>query len=78
MERILKNPIYTGRFVWRGTSFRGIHEPMVSEKLFDEVQAQFQKCGKPKASTRWFAFKGLLTCGYCGCAITAELKKGKP
>ena len=77
IERILKNPIYAGRFVWKGTSFRGIHERIVSETLFDEVQAQFRRCGKSKASTRRFAFKGLLTCGYCGCAITAELKKGK-
>jgi len=77
VQRILKNPIYTGRFVWRGTTFRGVHEPIISESLFDEVQAQFRKSGKSKASTRPFAFKGLLTCGYCGCAITAEIKKGK-
>ncbi len=24
-----------------------------------------------------FAFTGLITCGHCGCAITAEIKKGK-
>ena len=24
-----------------------------------------------------WAFRGLLTCGHCGCALTAEIKKGK-
>ena len=77
IERILKNPIYTGRFLWKGKLFRGIHDPIITEGLFDEVQAQFRRCCKPKSNTRQFAFKGLLTCGHCGCVITAELKKGK-
>ena len=24
-----------------------------------------------------WSFRGLLTCGHCGCALTAEIKKGK-
>ncbi len=77
IERILKNPIYTGRFVWNGNSFTGVHEPIISERLFEDAQAQCHKVGKSKATTRQFAFKGILTCGFCGCAITAEIKKGK-
>lgn len=77
VERILKNPIYAGRFIWRGTNYPGTHEPIISEELFLQVQGQFHKRGKFKAATRQFAFKGLLTCGYCGCNITAEIKKGK-
>ncbi len=77
VQRILKNPIYAGSFKWKGKLYRGVHQPLISKKLFDKVQNQFNRIGKPKAKSRSFAFKGLLTCGYCGCAITAELKKGK-
>lgn len=77
IERILKNPIYTGRFVWNAQMFQGIHKPIISETLFDQVQTQLARVGKPKTGSRDFAFRGILTCGYCGCAITAEIKKGK-
>ena len=77
VERILKNPIYTGMFKWKKKIYRGVHQPLISKNLFDQVQKQFNKIGKPKSSSRDFAFKGLLTCAHCGCGITAELKKGK-
>jgi site-specific DNA recombinase len=32
--------------------------------------------GATETSARRHAFMGLLTCGQCGCAITAERKKG--
>ena len=75
IERILKNPIYTGRFIWNGDYFQGDHEPIISQELFEKVQEQLRKVGKPKFNSREFAFKGIVTCGYCGCAMTAEIKK---
>lgn len=32
---------------------------------------------RPRAAARQHAFMGLLTCARCGCAMTAEKKKGK-
>ena len=32
---------------------------------------------KPKQRKHRFAFSGLLSCGKCGSAITAEIQKGK-
>ena len=77
IEKILKNPIYTGKFIWKGKLFQGTHKPLISEELFQEVQTQLKIVSKPKKFDRKFAFRGLLTCGYCGCGITAEIKKGK-
>lgn len=34
-------------------------------------------CGKPRPRRAKHAFIGLLTCARCGCAMTAEQKKGK-
>ncbi len=76
-ERILKNTFYTGYFKWDGKIYKGNHPPIISKELFDTVQEVFKRQNKPKYSNRTFAFGGLLTCGKCGCTITAEIKKGK-
>ncbi len=77
IEKLLKNPIYTGRFRWKKEMYQGSHEPLITYELFDQVQKIISNKSKPKPRTHNFAFRGLLTCGYCGCAITAEIKKDK-
>ena len=77
IERVLKNSFYHGDFVWRGKPYAGKHTPLISKELFDRVQAVFE--GRPGSikQPQTFAYTGLLTCGHCKCAITAEFKKGK-
>jgi site-specific DNA recombinase len=50
---------------------------VVTASLFERVQARFrERCRtKRRRSKHAFAFGGLLSCGYCGRAVTAELKK---
>jgi hypothetical protein len=45
--------------------------------LWERTQEAFRKTNHPKHTKRDFAFIGMLTCAFCGCAITAEIKKGK-
>ena len=78
LEYHLKNPIYYGTFRWKGTLYRGNHTPLVRKSLFDQVQAVFKEANKPKLTRREFTFRGPLTCGYCGCQLTAEIKKSRP
>lgn len=74
----LRNVFYTGVFAWNGKSYQGDHEPLISAELFQRVQQAFKKDGKPAMRQKHsFAYGGLLTCAHCGCAITAERKKGK-
>lgn len=77
VERILKNLFYTGYFRWNGKIYKGNHPPIIGKELFGKVQTVFKMQNKPKYSKRTFAFSGLLTCGKCGCSITAEIKKKK-
>jgi len=77
MEKILRNPIYYGYFRWDRKLIKGNHEPLISKGLFDQVQAQLSRLNKPKGRKHEFAFRGLLTCGYCGCSMTADIHKGK-
>ena len=37
----------------------------------------FAAANHPRHTKRWHAFAGLVTCGRCGCASTAEIKKGQ-
>jgi DNA invertase Pin-like site-specific DNA recombinase len=78
IERILKNPVYYGGFVYGGKLYKGIHEPIVTKQLWDDVQAAFGRHNKIMTKRKDdFAFAGLLTCAGCGCAVVAELKKGR-
>jgi site-specific DNA recombinase len=79
IHQILTNPIYYGDFVWKHEYYRGTHEPLVSRELFDAVQEMLHKNGQQRMpqNRHKFQFQGLVKCGYCGCAMVAERKKGK-
>jgi site-specific DNA recombinase len=77
IHRILRSPLYYGEFLWNGKLYRGLHQPIISRPLFDAVQNVFAGANRPKYTKHRHAFAGLLTCARCGCAMTAELKKGR-
>jgi len=78
IHKMLRHPLYQGDVVWDGQTYRGIHEPLVSRRLWDEVQQILSgRPGKHRRTRRQFAFAGLITCGRCGCSVTAEMKKGR-
>ena len=77
IHTILQNPVYVGRFRWHNEIYEGSHEPLVNESLFRAVQEKLHGRGTPKATKHHFPYRGFLTCGYCGCRLTAEIKKGK-
>ena len=77
VQRILKNPFYYGTFRFNGELYEGSHEPIISKKLFDEVQQVMNNRGKKKRKRKHeFAFSGFMKCGKCSCLITAETQKG--
>jgi site-specific DNA recombinase len=76
VHSILSNPIYYGALPWKGNLFTGKHEPIISKGLFNRVQQRLHS-GTSPMTQREFPYRGLLTCGYCGCSITAEIKKSK-
>ena len=77
VDRLLKNPFYTGSFLWEGKLYSGTHPRLVDRTVFEEVQAIFEGHNRPKYRRHEFAFGGLLNCAYDGCSVTAEIKKGK-
>ena len=75
----MQNPFYYGLIRYNGEFFEGKHEPIITKKLFDEVQEVMKKKSKPQKADemKFFLYRGLLKCGECGFTITAD-KKIKP
>lgn len=42
-QRMFRNPFYFGKLVWAGVEEKGKHEAVVSQKVFEEVQAILSK-----------------------------------
>ncbi len=77
VHRILTRPFYYGLMKYSGEWHQGLHEPLVSKEVFDEVQEVFRRNGRVhKYKKHQFPLLGLAVCDACGCAITAERQKG--
>lgn len=73
---VLKDVFYIGKFTYKGVIYDGKHEPIIDVDLFNKVQKMFNQT-KARSHDVEFLYTGLITCGHCGCQLTAELKKGK-
>ena len=78
LQRMLTNPVYLGIIVHNGESYDGDFEPIISRAIFEAAQKVLKQRAKPRKSKKRhnFPFVGLLTCGECGGAITAQWAKG--
>ena len=78
-QYLLQNPFYYGLIRYNGEYFEGKHEPIISKKLFDQVQEVMKRKSKPQKADKmkFFLYRGLLKCDECGFTITAD-KKIKP
>lgn len=78
LYRVLGNHFYYGRFEFprdSGKWYNGVHEPIITKKLFDIVQDQIRRQTLvPRSEQKEFAFTKIMTCGLCGSGITADEK----
>lgn len=78
IHRILRSLVYTGNFYWGGIFYHGRYAALVSQELWQRAQDSLNGRGaKRKDGPHVFTYKGLITCGFCGCAVTGDIKKGK-
>jgi DNA invertase Pin-like site-specific DNA recombinase len=75
--KIFKNPFYAGVIEWEGKSYPGKHEAMVTLSEFEQVQELLGRPGRPRRKRYEFPYTGLLRCGECGFAVTAEHKRNR-
>ncbi len=75
IKYMLTNPFYYGHFRYAGEIHEGKHVPIMTKKLFDAVQSVLEQRGhKRKGANAPQVLCGLLSCGACNMAITAEKK----
>ncbi len=75
--RILTNPFYTGLLPWNGQIYRGGQRPVVTIAEFEKVQRILGRPHAARPQTKTFPFTGMIRCGACGLAVTAEDKTNR-
>jgi len=77
--RILQNKHYIGRIFYRGADYKGLHEPIISEDLFNIVQQRLpkkRKASRPNARKYPSFLTDVLFC-HCGRALAPSSGYGK-
>lgn len=75
VHSILRNPVYTGLIHYKGETFEGKFEPIITHELFDAVQKEMRRDTRPRRirNKHLFPFSEILfKCGECGCSVTAQ------
>jgi len=75
IHRCLTDPTYYGAVRRKGEIRVGIHEPIISKVMFDQVQDILTGKHLTKKQKHSFLYRGYLSCAVCGCALTATIKK---
>ncbi len=75
---LFSNPYYSGVVSYRGKQYPGRHEALVSQELFDEVQAVLKAHNHSGERDRKHShyLKGSLFCNRCGRRLTFSRNKG--
>jgi len=77
LQLMLSNPAYYGAIKRKDVLYAGVHQPLISKELFDQVQDVFANKSRPKKSDHKFTYRDFLYCDKCGCKVTAGIAKGK-
>jgi len=77
LSLMLRNPFYYGLISIRSTgeTFVGIHEPLISKVLFDEVQDRLAGKKKQVGLRHTYLFQKLLRCASCKHILIPEVQK---
>ncbi len=79
VSKLLNNPFYCGiiRIERTGETFNGIHEPLISTALFEQVQNVLTGKTNTRAQKHNYQFRRTLKCVHCGYSLIGERQKGR-
>lgn len=77
IHRLLTDPFYIGKIRWNDEVYPGKQDPIVSEEIFQKVQAQLKSKNTPKYRKHNNIFKSLIRCKGCEGTITWEIHKNR-
>ena len=68
---ILRNIAYVGKIKYAGQIYRGIHQPIISEELFELAQKTHKRRIRKFRIYKYFLLGGLIHCKECGHTMSA-------
>lgn len=72
MHRLLRDPFYTGKFIYGGKMYQGSHKPLLTDDEFNLLQDIVEGRTKGRQQKHDFALNGIIECGECHYCVTAE------
>ena len=79
LHRLLTHPYYKGLVRYKGVTYPGNHEPLVSESTWDSVQDALETRGRSGEKVRKHPhyLKGTIFCGECGSRLIVSNNRGR-
>lgn len=75
--RIFRSKFYLGKFIWRGAEYEGIHQPLIEQNTWDDVQAILNGRSGGKELQHFWLLKDLLWSDVHERAMTGSRTAGK-
>ncbi len=66
---LLRNSVYAGNINYAGNTYQGVHDPIISQALFDLAQTKHKKKIRRHKSYKKLPFAGIITCKECNSAM---------
>lgn len=73
---MIRRIAYIGKIQYKGKIYQGLHEPIIEEKLYYEVQEEIKKRATNSYVSNRYMLTGLCYCGKCGTKMRMQ-KWGK-
>lgn len=81
IQLILRNPTYMGKIQYEGKLYQGLHEPIVTEEIFQKVQDALKANLRARGVSKNRKFPGLLTglfrCAACKTSMCHSYARGR-
>ena len=77
VHRIITNPFYIGTIRFNDKEYPGKQPHLITEELFNSVQAKLSRKRPTKYRKHNPILKGIMVCDHCGKNITWQLQKGR-
>ena len=77
MSALLRRTFYVGQCRMKGVTAPGVHQPIVTRELFDQVQRELGRRRQGPRRRRSFRYSRQLECATCHRSLIGERQKGR-
>ena len=77
LQSILRNPVYIGKMRFSGKIYQGMHQPLISEDLFNRVQTLHHEKQRKMRLYKDYLLAGLVRCVECNSMMTPAFTNKK-